>query len=138
MRSASSRLIPGTRVRSSMLAACTPLSPPKCWSKACRRFAPMPPIDCSVDVLRDLARCARCGVVITPRGGLDVEAAVFVALHARMIEDHTARHRRFSHGVTHVEAFDTLHGRRQSQAILQGSQPFVLRGFLRESLANGE
>jgi hypothetical protein len=34
--SASARLTPGTRARSSMLAACTPLRPPKCASSACR------------------------------------------------------------------------------------------------------
>ena len=45
MRSASARLMPGTRARSSTLAACTPLSPPKCASSALRRVAPMPPID---------------------------------------------------------------------------------------------
>src|SRR5438093_599288 len=45
----------------------------------------------SRDNARDATRerLAQCGVVITPRGGLDVEAPVFVALHARMIEDHT-------------------------------------------------
>ena len=36
MRSASARLMPGTRARSSTLADCTPFRPPKCASSACR------------------------------------------------------------------------------------------------------
>ena len=40
MRSASVRLIPSTRARSSTLAAITPCSPPKCASSFWRRFGP--------------------------------------------------------------------------------------------------
>src|ERR1700759_1668851 len=52
MRSASARLMPGTRARSSTLAAWTPRNPPKCASSALRRVAPMPPISCNEDVAR--------------------------------------------------------------------------------------
>ena len=54
MRSASARLMPGTRARSSTLAAWTPRRPPKCVSSACRFRAPMPAISSSVDVVRAL------------------------------------------------------------------------------------
>ena len=48
---------------SSIDAACSPRSPPKCASSFCRRFGPMPSSSSSCDVLRDLARRARMPVI---------------------------------------------------------------------------
>src|SRR5881392_1198048 len=52
MRSASGRLMPSTLAISSTAAACTPRRPPKCSISAWRRFAPMPGISLSIEVVR--------------------------------------------------------------------------------------
>ena len=56
MRSASVRLMPSTRARSSMLAAITPCSPPKCSSRRLRRVGPTEPISSRREAVRALPR----------------------------------------------------------------------------------
>ena len=89
---------------------------------------------------RDAARqsFAERRIVVAACRRLDVEAPVFPALHGEAIEDHAACHGRFAHGVTHVEALDPLHRRRQTQRFLQRGEPLVLRSLLRELLPDRE
>src|ERR1700687_2199421 len=53
-------------------------------------------------------RLAQRSVFVPRRFRLDVEAPVLAGLHRQAIEDDTARDRGTAHGVTDVEAFDSL------------------------------
>src|SRR5438445_13520941 len=75
-------------------------------------------------------------VVVARSAVVDVEAAVFRFLHLLAVVDNARGHRRFTHRVADVEAFDALHALGQPQRLAQRLQPPFLRGAVAHALAD--
>ena len=125
--------------------ACSPCS---ASTSAATATCPLPPSTTSRSGAGKLAgddpraparqRLAHRRVVVAARGRRHVEAPVFGRLHREPVEDHARRDRALAHRVRDVEAFDPLRLGGQAERLLQRFEPVLLRGLLRELLADRE
>src|SRR2546425_6483682 len=77
-------------------------------------------------------RLSQRAVIVAGGDALDVVAAVFAAAHVHAVVYHARGYRRLAHGMTDIEAFDSLHRIREPEPFAQRGEPRPLSALLRE------